>query len=130
MLYIHALFFLIFDPFGDHDEDSYWYSASITILFYVFLLPFGLVLDLISLPFHLLNVLRRVCMGVPYSPYYYYDCVLRTPPITDPTHHDIPGSRSRVESFVCPADTTNPLPDYNTFDPIFSRRGSDIDIVV
>ena len=82
-----------------------WDSADETIcckicydtLFYI-LLPICIVLDIVSLPFHSLNVILRTYLHRPYSKYYFYDVIFRTKPGVEPIE-DYLGPKSVEHDF-------------------------------
>jgi hypothetical protein len=55
-------------------------------LFYT-LLPICFILDIISIPFHLLNVLLRSYLHIPYNDDYIYDAIFRFTPVSDDFTH-------------------------------------------
>lgn len=77
--YTFALYQIIFDPFSEEHTDNLCQGIFRYFTYYT-LLPIAIVLDIISFPFHVLNVLRRVIMGVEYSNWYYYDYLFRLRP--------------------------------------------------
>ena len=76
------IFILLLNPYNDQDIITLCLKFTCYILF-IILLPIFLALDIISLPFHILNVFRRVCFNIPYSSDYFYDILLRTNPANE-----------------------------------------------
>lgn len=77
--YTFALNQIIFDPFSDEDNDTLCQTVFKYFTYYT-ILPIAIILDIISFPFHVLNVLRRVIFGIEFSQWYYYDYLFRIRP--------------------------------------------------
>lgn len=125
--YWMILMICMYNPFEDHDISicSHIWRWSIILC----LMPICIILDIVSSPFHIVNVMLRSCMNIPYSPYYYYDTIFRTSP-----HPHLPLSPS-VSSFIAPtSQPPSPPPLSPSGDvphvPLFDiRRDSIVDIV-
>jgi hypothetical protein len=79
MTYTMLLWYFLFNPFYDEEEITVCYNILRYIIFYISF-PFTVIFDIISLPFHVLNVIRRILFGIEYSHWYVYDTLLRTRP--------------------------------------------------
>jgi len=96
------IFILLLNPYNDPDIITLCLKFTCYVLF-IILLPIFLALDIISLPFHILNVFRRVCFNIPYSSDYFYDILLRRNPADE--------EMECLPSVEC--DTRLPITDYN-----------------
>ena len=84
--------------YGSYDDEiTICHKICYDTLFYV-LMPICIVLDIISLPFHIFNVMLRSCLHRPYSGYYFYDVICRTRPVAEPIEEYLGPTRPRSVS--------------------------------
>ena len=95
--YTIILSWIMYDWGDDDVDETICRKICCDTLFYG-LLPICLVLDIISLPFHLLNVMLRTYLHRPYSGYYFYDVIFRTKPGVEPIEGFL-GREPSVEDF-------------------------------
>jgi hypothetical protein len=98
--YVMLLSICIFDPFEDPLDVTVCYNIFRYII-YLLILPICIITDIITFPFHVLNVFRRIWFGIDYSPWYFYDTILRSKPVPE-IDSRFPRAYSFVECQVYP----------------------------
>lgn len=69
-------------PYDDNDKLTFYQIITLPLL--IIILPILLIIDIITFPFHCLNIIYRIYNNIPYNgDYYWYEYILRDNPNLD-----------------------------------------------